>query len=30
MVTDKDGTLNRIDPSTNKVRQKISIPPGFL
>ena len=28
MVTDKAGTLNRIDPSTNRVRQKISIPPG--
>jgi virginiamycin B lyase len=28
MVTDKNGTLNRIDPSTNSVRQKISIPPG--
>jgi len=28
MVTDKNGTLNRIDPSTNTVRQKISIRPG--
>jgi YVTN family beta-propeller protein len=28
MVADKNGTLNRIDPSTNRVRQKISIPPG--
>jgi virginiamycin B lyase len=28
MVTDKNGTLNRIDPVTNSVRQKISIPPG--
>jgi len=28
MVTDKAGTLNRIDPATNSVRQKISIPPG--
>jgi virginiamycin B lyase len=28
MVTDKNGTLNRIDPSTNNVRQRISIPPG--
>jgi virginiamycin B lyase len=28
LVTDKKGTLNRIDPSTNGVRQKISIPPG--
>lgn len=28
MVADKNGTLNRIDPSTDKVRQKISIPPG--
>jgi hypothetical protein len=28
MVTDKAGTLNRIDPSTNTVRQKISLPPG--
>ena len=28
MEADKNGTLNRIDPSTNKVRQKISIPPG--
>jgi virginiamycin B lyase len=28
MVADENGTLNRIDPSTNKVRQKISIPPG--
>ena len=29
IVTDKNGTLSRIDPSTNRVRQKISIPPGF-
>jgi virginiamycin B lyase len=28
IVSDKNGTLNRIDPSTNKVRQEISIPPG--
>ena len=28
MVTDKNGTLHRIDPSTNTVRQKISISPG--
>jgi len=28
MVTDKNGTLSRIDPTTNTVRQKISIPPG--
>lgn len=28
MVTGKNGTLNRIDPSTNSVRQKISIPSG--
>jgi virginiamycin B lyase len=28
MVADKNGTLDRIDPSTNTVRQKISIPPG--
>jgi virginiamycin B lyase len=28
MVTDKAGTLNRIDPSTNSVRQKIRLPPG--
>jgi virginiamycin B lyase len=28
MVTDEAGTLNRIDPSTNSVRQKISLPPG--
>ena len=28
IVTDKNGTLNRIDPSTNSVRQRISIPPG--
>jgi streptogramin lyase len=27
IVTDKNGTLNRIDPSTNSVRQRISIPP---
>jgi virginiamycin B lyase len=28
MVTDKNGTLVRVDPSTNSVRQKISIPAG--
>jgi virginiamycin B lyase len=28
LATDTNGTLVRIDPSTNKVRQKISIPPG--
>ena len=28
MVTDNAGTLNRIDPSTNSVRQKIPLPPG--
>lgn len=28
MVTDKAGTLNRIDPPTNSVRQKIPLPPG--
>jgi streptogramin lyase len=28
LVTDKNGTLNRIDPFTNSVRQKISVPPG--
>jgi len=28
LATDANGTLVRIDPSTNKVRQKISIPPG--
>jgi virginiamycin B lyase len=28
MVTDKNGTLTRIDPSLNNVRQKISIPSG--
>lgn len=28
MVSDKNGTLNRIDPSTNRLRQKISIPSG--
>jgi virginiamycin B lyase len=28
MVSDKNGTLNRIDPSTNSVRQRISIPLG--
>jgi virginiamycin B lyase len=27
LVTDKNGTLSRIDPSTNSVRQKVSIPP---
>jgi virginiamycin B lyase len=28
MVTDKKGTLSRIDPSTNSVRQRVSVPPG--
>jgi virginiamycin B lyase len=28
LVTDQNGTLVRIDPSTNSVRQKISIPHG--
>ena len=28
LVTDRNGTLLRIDPSSNGVRQKISIPPG--
>lgn len=28
IVTDKKGTLTRIDPTTGAVRQKISIPPG--
>ena len=28
IVTDKKGTLSRIDPTTGTVRQKISIPPG--
>jgi virginiamycin B lyase len=28
MVTDKNGTLSRIDPVTNKLRQTISIPAG--
>jgi YVTN family beta-propeller protein len=28
IVTDKNGTLTRIDPATNTVRQKISIAPG--
>jgi virginiamycin B lyase len=28
IVSDKKGTLNRIEPSTNKVRQRISIRPG--
>lgn len=28
MVEDKNGTLDRIDPSTNTVRQKIAVPPG--
>jgi virginiamycin B lyase len=28
MVTDKTGTLSRIDPATNTVRQKISVPRG--
>lgn len=27
LVTDKNGTLSRIDPSTNSVRQEVSIPP---
>jgi hypothetical protein len=27
-VADKKGTLLRIDPTTDTVRQKISIPPG--
>jgi hypothetical protein len=30
MVTDKAGTLNRIDPSTNRVRQKIPLPARLL
>ena len=28
MVTDQDGTLVRVDPSTNNVRERILIPPG--
>jgi virginiamycin B lyase len=28
IVTDRNSTLDRIDPSTNSVRQKIPIPPG--
>ena len=28
IVTEKNGALVRIDPATNKARQKISIPPG--
>jgi virginiamycin B lyase len=28
MMTDKKGTLSRIDPATGTVRQRISIPPG--
>src|SRR4029077_13057036 len=28
MVTDKNGTLSRIDPVTNRLRQTISIPAG--
>jgi virginiamycin B lyase len=28
LVTDKNGSLSRIDPSTNSVREKISIPSG--
>lgn len=28
MVTDKNGTLSRIDPATNTVRQTISLPAG--
>jgi len=28
IVTDKKGTLARIDPNTGTVRQKISVPPG--
>ncbi len=28
LVTDRNGTLARIDPATNSVRQKIIIPPG--
>jgi hypothetical protein len=28
LATDKNGTITRIDPSTNSVRQKISIAPG--
>ena len=28
MVTDKNGTLSRIDPKVNRVRQTTSVPPG--
>jgi len=28
LITDKSGTLSRIDPATNTVRQKISVPAG--
>lgn len=28
LITDKNGTLSRIDPLTNSVRQNISVPPG--
>ena len=28
LITDKNGTLSRIDPLTNTVRQTIAIPPG--
>jgi streptogramin lyase len=28
LATDKKGPITRIDPSTNNMRQKISIPPG--
>jgi virginiamycin B lyase len=28
IVSDKNGTLNRIDPFINRVRQVVSIPPG--
>lgn len=28
LVSDKNGTLNRIDPATNSVRQQITIPAG--
>ena len=28
LITDPNGTLNRVNPSTNSVRQKTSIPPG--
>jgi virginiamycin B lyase len=30
MVTDKNGTLVRVDPSTNGVRDRIHIPPGSI